>query len=65
MQKAFNVSETITFTTQVGASTKGEARKKFIAYMGEFMPDIELVPAYGFVLKESSKGIQVKEVTHE
>ena len=33
MQKAFNVSETITFTTQVGASTKGEARKKFIAYI--------------------------------
>ena len=61
MQKAFNVSETITFTTQVGASNKGEARKRFIEYMGEFMPDIEA--EYGFVLKESSNGIQVKEVT--
>ena len=57
----YEVSETITFTTQIGAINKDVARKNFIEYMGEFIPDQD-GEEYGFVIKETSTGIKIEEV---
>ena len=54
--KAFKVSETITFTTQIGAYNKAEATNRFIEYMGEAIPDSS-------VFKEISEGIEIEEIT--
>ena len=55
ISKAFDISETITFTGRFGAFTKEEAVKKFINYMGKAIPDSDS-------LKEISKGIKIKEL---
>lgn len=57
----YEVSETITFTTQIGATSEAMARKSFIEYMGEFIPDQD-DEEYGFVIKETSTGIKIKEL---
>ena len=57
----YEVSETITFTTQIGAINKDVARKNFIEYMGKFIPDQD-DEEFGFVIRENSTGIKIEEV---
>ncbi len=51
----YEVSETITFTTQIRATNKAEATNRFIEYMGEAIPDSS-------VFKEISEGIEIEEL---